>query len=356
MSRSTGAIYDILSGRRKGFWAGLLRFLLFFLSYPYRVAVAMRNRLYDYRLWSVGCLDCKVISVGNLTVGGTGKTPLVESIARHLRNRDVAVAIVSRGYRGGKDAPNDEKLLLAENLPDVPHVAGKDRVMCGRRAERQHGAQVVLMDDGFQHRRLGRDLDIVTIDATNPFGFGHALPRGLLRESPRSLERADVVVLTRSALAAPEELGELEREISRLSPEALIVHAEEQVVSLQDLTGDERAPDALGRTRAVAFCGIGNPDSFRQTVLRLGVDLSAFLIFDDHHHYTANDLEAIDAAASAENAEVLLTTQKDRVKLPTGFHWKHDLLVVKIEMHITQGREAFWQRIDEVIEPEETDR
>lgn len=347
-------MHEILSGERRGFWASLVRMLLWPVAHGYKQGIALRNRLYDRRLRRIHCIDCKVISVGNLTVGGTGKTPLVEYIAGYLHDLGRKVVILSRGYKARAGRPNDEKLLLAENLPDVPHIAWKDRVAAGRQAVTDHDAQVVVMDDGFQHRRLGRDLDIVTIDAMSPFGYGYLLPRGLLREPPESLARADVVVITRSRLVDPEHLLDLEEQVARFAPQALVVHAVEQVLCFQDLKGNERPPDALVGKRVVAFCGIGNPEAFRQTITDLGVNVAAAFVYDDHQQYTKDHLKAVDRVATDRNAEAILTTQKDRVKIPAEFPWKHDLLVVKIGMRITQGETAFRRRIDEVTRTAET--
>jgi tetraacyldisaccharide 4'-kinase len=342
----------VISGERKGFRAGLLRFLLFALSLPYRAAVALRNGLYDRKLKTVHRPDCRVISVGNLTAGGTGKTPLVEYLARCLLRRPAKVVIVSRGYAAEPGGPSDEKALLRENLPGVPHVAGKDRVRCCLTARREHDARVVLVDDGFQHRRLARDLDIVTVDALNPFGFGHFLPRGLLREPPGELTRADVVVITRSGLVSPEDLGALEKEISKLAPDALLARAVEDVVAVHDLSGKDTPLRELAGRRAAAFCGIGNPEGFRRTVAALGVTTVAFMVYADHHRYAASDLKAVDAAADAEHAEIILTTQKDRVKMPADFPWRHKVLVVKTGMRITRGEEELKRRLDDVVEKE----
>jgi len=209
------------------------------------------------------------------------------------------------------------------------------------------------MDDGFQHRRLSRDLDIVTIDATTPFGYGYVLPRGLLREPPQSLARADIVVITRSGLVDPEQLLDLEEQVSRFAPQALVVHAVERVSRFQDLEGNELPPDALTGKHVVAFCGIGNPDAFRQTVTDLGVNVDAVFVFDDHQQYTEDHLRAVDRVAADKNAEAILTTQKDVVKIPSGFPWKHKVLVVRIDMRITKGEKAFFRRIGEVTTPEE---
>jgi tetraacyldisaccharide 4'-kinase len=342
-------IHEILSGRRKGFWPSLLRGFLFFLSMPYALAVAVRNRLYDWKLKTVRCLDCRVIAVGNITAGGTGKTPLVEYLAEYVLARTPRVAIVSRGYGAGNDESNDEKLMLCENLPDVPHVAGADRYACGLIAQDRHDAHVVIMDDAFQHRRVGRDLDIVTLDATNPFGYGYLLPRGLLREPPAALARADDVVVTRARLVEKETLDALEREIRRHAPDVLICQAEEQVTSIVRLDGQPREVDEIRGKRVAAFCGLGNPEAFRCTLKKLDIDAEPFLLFDDHHRYTESDFRAIDAAASAENTEVILTTHKDRVKLPDGYSWTHDVLVVRIKLVLTKNEDELKRKIDEVI-------
>ena len=332
-------VQEILSGRRRSVGASLARGTLLVLSAPYRLAVALRNKCYDWNLRAVHRIDARVISVGNITVGGTGKTPLVETLARHVLTRTDKLALVSRGYGADDGEKNDEAKVLARNLPGVPHLLGKDRVACAVAARREHDARVIILDDAFQHRRIARDLDVVALDATNPFGFGHLLPRGLLRESPKSLRRAHAVVITRSALVTAEELAAIERDVARLAPGALVVHAAEEVAG----------PEAFAGKRAVAFSGLGNPEEFRRTLAALGVSLAAFLIFDDHHRYAERDLRVVDAVARKENAEVILTTQKDAVKLPGGFDWHAPLVVVKMEMRLTKNADAFMRRLDEVI-------
>jgi tetraacyldisaccharide 4'-kinase len=335
MSLSASGVHDILSGKKQGLAPALLRFLLLLLSIPYRFVLAARNRLYDRGWFESVRLGCKVISVGNITAGGTGKTPLVEHIARRLASKGVKAAIVSRGYGASAGEPNDEALVLSENLPGVPHVLGADRVSTGQKAVAQHGAKVLVFDDAFQHRRLARDLDVVTIDATNPFGYGYFLPRGLLRESPVELARADVVVITRTGLVDAEKLARTEAIVGRVAPHALVVLAAESV---------ELPVDVRGKNVA-AFCAIGNPEAFRLTLEKLGANVVAFRAFADHHEYTDDDLRALDAAAA--NADGLLTTQKDRVKIRPGFHWQHPLLVVKISVSITRGESELNRLLDE---------
>ena len=349
MSSSVGTFRDVLSGKKRGVVATLLRMLLFPLSIGYRWGVALRNHLYNRGLRSVRRVDAVVISVGNLTTGGTGKTPLVETLARMLRESGVRVAVVSRGYKRKRGRDSDEKLLLVENLPDVPHVIHANRVAAAREAVAKFDAQVVLMDDGFQHRRLARDLDVVTVDATNPFGYGHLLPRGLLREPVRSLRRADVVVITRTRLVPPQEPPRLEATIREIAPHVLVVHAEDVVLGLRKPDGDMLPASDLRGTRVVAFCGIGNPDAFRGTLNALGTRVEAFFAFGDHHRYRTRDLETVDAQGHIDKADAIVTTQKDVVRIDPGFHWHRELLVVRMECRLTRGKEAFEERIRALV-------
>src|SRR5438876_1130985 len=163
---------------------------------PYRLAVWWRNRQFDRGGRAIHRAAVPVVSIGNLSLGGTGKTPCVEYVARFYRELGLKVAILSRGY-GANAGPNDEALVLEENLPDVPHLQGADRLSLARTAVEELESELLILDDGFQHRRLQRDLDLVLVDATNPWGHGYLFPRGLLRETPRSLQRAGVVLLTR---------------------------------------------------------------------------------------------------------------------------------------------------------------
>ena len=203
-------LHDLLSGRRRGLGAALLRGGLRLAETPYAWAMRWRNHRYDSGAATVHRLDVPVISVGNLTTGGTGKTPLVFWLAQWFRDRAIPVAVVSRGYRAPQAAraatatsENDEARELAARLPDVPHLQNPDRVAAARQAIRQFQCRAIILDDAFQHRRIGRDLDIVLLDALEPLGFGHVLPRGLLREPVEGLRRADLVALSRADVLEP---------------------------------------------------------------------------------------------------------------------------------------------------------
>ena len=203
---------DLVRGRRRGFGPALARLGLTAASVPYGTAVRLRNRLFDAGWKARHRAAVPVVSVGNLTLGGTGKTPCVEYLARFYRDRGFRVAILSRGYGGGDAAgtgPNDEALVLEENLPDVPHLQGADRVALAGVAVEELEADLLILDDGFQHRRLARDLDVVLLDATDPFGQGRLFPRGLLREPASSLRRADAVLVSRCDQVAESSVREL---------------------------------------------------------------------------------------------------------------------------------------------------
>jgi tetraacyldisaccharide 4'-kinase len=256
-----------------------------------------------------------VVSVGNLTLGGTGKTPCVEHIARFYRAKGWRVALLSRGYGAGQ-GPNDEAQVLAENLPGVPHLQGADRVALARTAVEELESEVLVLDDGFQHRRLARDLDIVLIDATCPWGHGHLFPRGLLRESPHNLRRAGLIILTRCDQVAVEQRRRLRNEVVRLAPDAPILGTHHQPVEL--INGEQQTASLTElRSRPVAaFCGIGSPEAFRRTLMDRGATLSDFRIYADHHPYSQTDVEELQRWAGRQPADALvLTTQKDLVKL-----------------------------------------
>lgn len=293
------------------------RILLGALALPYGAVTALRNRLYDRGIFRTMKGPIPVISVGNLTVGGTGKTPLVAWICRQFMHMGKHPAIVSRGYGAPAGVTSDEAAELAILLPGVPHVANADRVAGVAEAAAQ-GAEVVVLDDGFQHRRLWRDLDIVVIDASDPFGCNHLLPRGLLRESIRGLARADAVVLTRATSVDATTRERIRAAVTRAcggKPPTSWIETEHQPVAIRSWSGTQEAIEHLRGRRVAAFCGIGNPAGFRTTVCDAGVDLVGFKSFADHHAYGAADLESVLAGAKAAGATMLLTTLKDLVRI-----------------------------------------
>ena len=260
-----------------------------------------------------------VISVGNLTTGGTGKTPLVVAVAKLLRQQSKRVALISRGYGADPSQPgrNDEAMELEHRLPDVPHLQDPDRFAMAAVAVEELESEVLLLDDGFQHRQLHRDLDIVTVDATNPFGFGRLLPRGLLREPVKSLRRADLVVVTRSDLVNAVALEALQQELRRWVDANKILTTEMKLVEAINASGDIKPLRALLEQPTFLFSAIGNPDGFEQTLLQQSANLVGHEVFADHHCFDREDFDRIGDAAKRAGAKQILCTHKDLVKVGT---------------------------------------
>ena len=302
-----------------GVWASTLRSLLRVASIGYGGVAAARNMLFDLGIKRTHRASVPVISVGNLTTGGTGKTPVVAWVVNWLTGRGFRVAILSRGYRAianddaSGEATNDEKLVLEQLCPGVPHVQNPDRVAGARTCVERHAAQVIVLDDGFQHRRLGRELDVVLLDATNPFGYGAVLPRGLLRESVRGLRRASVVAVTRCDQVTADDAERIARKVRGIVPGSEPIAISFPPNSALTPDGDETSLHEYRHKRVGAFCGIGNPDGFLGTLKSVGITPEWFRPYPDHHHYSRDDIESI--ADETGGCDVLLTTLKDMVKL-----------------------------------------
>lgn len=332
----------LVDGTTRGPGPSLARLALACLAAPYGLAVACRNAAYDRGLLSVSRGAVPVISIGNLTLGGTGKTPLVAWAAALLARHGRRPAIVSRGYGAAPGERSDEAAELAILLPGVPHVADRDRVAAAARAS-AHGADAVVLDDGFQHRRLARDLDIVAVDATDPFGCGRLFPRGLLREPLGGLARAQAVVLTRASsieLADRVAIRAALVAACRGSAPPLWAEADHRPVGLRDATGATRPLAELHGRRVLAFAGIGNPAAFRGSLAALGADVVAFRPLPDHHAYTAADLESLAREAAAARADLAVTTLKDLVKIRRPALDGLPLAALEIAIEIMGGADA----------------
>jgi tetraacyldisaccharide 4'-kinase len=263
---------------------------------------------------------------------------MVEWLARWFRRRGVRVAILSRGF-GQTGGLNDEGRVLEDNLPDVPHLQDPDRVALARTAALELNAELVILDDGFQHRRLARDLDIVLLDALEPFGLGYLFPRGLLRESPGSLKRAIVVVLSRADLVSPQHRALIRDEVQRKTGFARWVESRHAAVGLIDGEGSRSSLESIEGKSIAAFCGIGNPEGFRQTVRSLSGNLLDFRVFPDHHLYTAADVALLEKWAGERSPDLVLTTQKDLVKLRASSLGSTPLRALRIGLEVTAGVE-----------------
>ena len=329
---------DVLSGRKKGLGPFVLRSACAIAEPAYAAAMRLRNLGFDHGWLPIRCVDVPVLSVGNLTTGGTGKTPVVGWLAERLQHNGFKPAVVSRGYRSFTDEANDERLVLEQLVPGISLIQNRDRFLGAQAAIRDFGCDVVLLDDGFQHRRLHRDLDLVLIDATQPFGFGRLLPRGLLREPMSSLRRADVVLVTRCDQASAGELQAIRNELARSRGTADCVEVRFAPRRLRNALGETRQLSLLAGERCLPFCGIGNPEAFHRTLAGFGVDVPP-IAFPDHHHYRTADLERLSALAGSRNASLLVTTQKDLVKLPHREVDGRPLWAVEIAAEIVSGGE-----------------
>ncbi len=336
---------EIVSGRRRGLAASALRGMLRTAETPYTFAVNRRNNRFDTGKIISHRVVVPVISVGNLTLGGTGKTPVVKWIVRWFAERGMNVGIVSRGYGASAGRHNDEAVELAQSLPNVPHVQNPDRVAAAQRAINEHHVQAIVLDDGFQHRRLARDLDIVLLDALEPFGFEHVFPRGTLREPVAGLTRAQVVCLSRADAVSSTERNTIRERVQQFAPHAAwceLAHAPSQLINAN---GDARALDALMGKRVAAFCGIGNPAGFEHTLAATGCTVAAWRVFADHHRYSDADAAALAAMARARKADMAVCTHKDLVKLQTLDLGGVPLWAVSIDMQFLSGQTEFEQAL-----------
>ena len=334
------------------------------LGWLYGVAADARNALYDRGIFKTHTLGARTISIGNLTTGGTGKTPLVAHVARLLADSGEKVCILTRGY-GRKNPANsvlvsdrsavrcdarhggDEPVELAYKLiGKAAVIADRDRIKGAQRALRELGSTVFVLDDAFQHRRAERDVDIVCIDSTNPWGNGEILPAGTLRERARNIERADVIVITRTDLV--KDVASIEGEIRKLNLQAVVFRSANnisRIVELQEFLGakmDDKGSAAIERP-LFAFCGLGNPSNFFRQLELKGLDLAGRKTYPDHHFYTQRDITEIEKRARSSGSECLITTVKDAVRL-TKAKFSLPCFVAEIETVIAD-EEAFRQLI-----------
>ena len=333
------AFRRLVDGSQAGVVAGLARAGLAALALPYAAAVTIRNAAYDRGLAATRRAAVPVVSVGNLTLGGTGKTPLVAWVAGRCVAAGRRPAIVSRGYGARRGQTSDEAAELALVLPAVPHVADRDRAAAAAEAVAR-GADAIVLDDGFQHRRLARDLDIVAVDATDPFGCGHIFPRGLLREPLAGLRRAHAVVLTRAdAVDASQRRAIMTAlaDICRDAKPRAWAEATHAPRRLRTASNEHLPLDSLRGRRVAAFCGIGNPAAFRLALERLGADLIDFRTYPDHHAYSAADAAAVASWATTARADLVVTTLKDLVKVRTESLGGIQLAALEIAIEFLAG-------------------
>ena len=339
--------YELVSGRETGITATVLRGGLRLLEVPYCSAVAVRNFLYNQRILSTRRFSVPIISVGNLTLGGTGKSPMVAWLCRYFLERNLHPGLISRGYKKSAHEGNDEFLEMSHRFPTVPHLQQKDRASAIQRLLHTEQVDLIILDDAFQHRRVARNIDLVLLDATAPFGFGHIFPRGTLREPLGALQRADIVLLTRSDWANDTERQKIRQQVLSINPNIVwgeTVHTPTSLISAHSLAAEPIT--SISGQSVLAFCGIGNPAAFRKTVEQCGVHVAKLIPFPDHYHYTPRDTDALVQIAKELGTDLILCTMKDLVKLaPTDFS-ESLLRAVSIEIQFTAGESAVCERLN----------
>lgn len=342
----------IISGQDTHTIAGICRGLLRGVGVVYGLVVSVRNRLYDLGILKSHAVGVPVICVGNLTAGGTGKTPLVIWLCHYLQHQGLHCAILTRGYKTKAGEITDEPAVLAKACGDVPVIVNSDRRAGARKAVEQYHAEILILDDGFQHRRLRRDMDIIVMDATCPFGYGRILPAGLLRESPKALKRAAAVIITRCNQARPDEITAIEQQIETLAPGLPVAKTNHELKYARTLKNKRIELNELTDKPVYAFCGIGNPASFFSSLTQNGMNVVGSETFDDHYTYTPEDMSRIFEQARSCGAKFILCTQKDWVKSAL-LGPKNEAIVfaaMAMELDFIEGFDKIRQRLDGLIQ------
>ncbi len=365
-------VLEVIFEERRGKRAALMRATLWFLSKIFQVLVKARRFLYNVRILRDSTLGVQVIAIGNLTVGGTGKTPVVEKFARELQDQGRQVAILSRGYRSkptplgtklvnkllfredrtpprivsdGKsllldsDTAGDEPYMLASNLRDVVVLVDKDRVKSGRYAIEKFGCDTLLLDDGFQYWKLrGRRRDIVLIDCQQPFGNERMLPRGTLREPPSHLARASTIFITKS----DGNTEALRKRIAQFNSTAPIIECIHHPLYFEDVfTGERFGLEHLKGKRVASLSGIAQPESFEKSLVNIGAELVYSKRFADHHRFTQQEVINAINRSKKRQAQIIVTTQKDAVRFPKVDRRDVPILFMRVEIKILKGATDF---------------
>jgi len=348
-------LYSIATDNKKGLLAAFLKAILFCLSILYGLLVRITHFLYKTSLLKKK-LPKPVISIGNITLGGSGKTPLVALIVEHVKGLGLKPAILTRGYMADKsssEGASDEVALLSESIPDVPIVVGKNRYKSGKQALAKGNIDVFILDDGFQHWGLKRDIDIVLVDSTQPFGNGKIIPRGILREPLSSLSRADMFVITRADLGK-DNVAKIHAKLSELKYGIPVVEAIHRPVMMHNIvkTGESASVVILREKNVCSFCSIGNPDAFKQTLVRLGANVIENFDFLDHYCYTEKDILKVIDYCKLRNIDTIVTTQKDAVKIQRlidSLSCAIDIYSLEVTMELLSGKEKFLDRVSSLL-------
>lgn len=339
-------LYNLVTDKSRGFLAAILKFILLLLSFIYGLIIRILIFISSLDLKR---FDIRVISIGNITVGGTGKTSLVEFISSHLKKRGHSLAVLTRGYkRKGADSMGDEPRMLSRNLGDIPVIVDKNRKRGAKRAIREYNSDTVILDDGMQQWHIRKDLEIVTIDALNPFGNRHMLPRGILRQPLSYLKNADIFVLTKTNLT--NNLDKLIPVLNKYNPQALIVESIHNALGFYEMSKPRELFNLgyLKGKEVALLSGIGDPDSFTKLISSLGIRVGMDLRFSDHHNYTLGELEVIAGKVKENGLKVVVTTEKDAARFldeSLGIFDNLQLLVLRIELKIVKNEELFFSRL-----------
>jgi tetraacyldisaccharide 4'-kinase len=369
-------IYRIAYGPETPFMGWLLLAALRAMSYLYKFGVCCKLKLYELGLIKKEKLSCCVISIGNITVGGTGKTPTAQKMADIVKSMGYRVVILNRGYRShwGKELgvvsdgnkiymtayeAGDEAYLMAKTLPGIPVIIGKNRAVTGRYAVEKMNAQVIIMDDGYQHWQLERDLDVVLVDTLNMFGNGCVLPRGTLREPLQNLARGDLFLLTKTDQSSRLNRIQLRHTIAQYNAAAPVVesiHHPKNFVEIADwykgISENFKDLEELRGKDVMVFSAIGNPSSFEQTLSGIGLNILEAVRYPDHHDYGMLEMQYINERASSLKAVAMVATAKDAVKIPTEFIYSAreiPLYILNMDICITDGMDKFREYIDNAI-------
>lgn len=332
-------LYSLATDKRKGLLASAIKIILSALAQVY--AVLVKGASFICALWPYQA-SCRIISVGNITLGGTGKTPLVELLALKLKEKGRSVAVLTRGYKKA-----DEALMLRKNLGGIPVIVDKNRIRSAKKAVQEHAADTLILDDGFQQWRIKKDLEIVTINTLNPLGNLRLLPRGILRQPLSSLRRADIFVLTKVNLSPASH--KIKAYLREINPSALIVEAAYRPEGFSKLGESSKnliRPEEFRVKKIGLVCGIADPASFEGLIKSLGIDIGLSCVFSDHHAYTQKDLARILREARQKSIETIVISEKDAVCFPDINQQSSSVnfFVLRIKIEILQN-EAFLKRI-----------
>jgi tetraacyldisaccharide 4'-kinase len=346
--------------KEKSPWVKVLLFPVFLFSLLYGGVVRARLLFYSFGLLKSKHISCPVVSVGNITLGGTGKTPLVMTLARGLLERGILTAILSRGYRREKtsgtivtdgkslfltpEESGDEPNLMARNLKGIPVLVGRNRFISGQIALQRFGVRGLLLDDGYQHLQLHRDLDILLIDSETGFGNLHLFPRGILREPLSHLRRADLFLLTKARQSEADEA--LEARLRQLYPSTPIFHSHYEPLALIGPKGEWEDLESLKGKKVLAFSGVANPDYFSYLLRKFGIEIVKEMIFPDHHLYSAKDMAVIEE--KSRGMDRVVTTEKDMLKLGNLDSADPPLRALRIKAKIWE-EEKFYKKVLEIF-------